>query len=145
MRKGLLSTLALLGFVAVAIPQEAQQKQNPDVARILAQLGPNANKPAGEVFKNVQILKDMPAKRLLAVMEQGYSRALGVDCSHCHVEDRWEADEKRQKLAARDMIVMMRDLNATLAKMQNLEMEGQGKVNCTTCHRGQVKPALEIK
>src|SRR5258705_13116266 len=42
------------------------------------------NKPAEEVFKNIQMLKGMPAARLLRVMEMGYARSLGVNCTHCH-------------------------------------------------------------
>jgi hypothetical protein len=36
------------------------------------------NEPAEKVFKNIQLLKGVPAGRLLRVMELGYSRSLGV-------------------------------------------------------------------
>lgn len=90
-------------------------------------------------------MKDIPAKRLLAIMEVGYSRSLGVTCEHCHMEGAWHADDKRPKLAAREMSTMVKEINDRLAKLQNLEVQGQGKVNCTTCHRGSVKPALDMK
>src|SRR6185436_11212954 len=124
---------------------EEQQKRNPNVLRILEAIKGREDKPAGEVFKNIQLLKDMSAKRLLSVMEIGYARSLGVSCDHCHVDDDFASDDKRPKLAARDMIRMMKDINDRLAKMENLEVQGQGHINCTTCHRGQVKPALEMK
>ena len=53
--------------------------------------------PASEVFKNILMLKQMPAGRLLKVMELGYSRSLGVNCTHCHVPDQWDKDDKPTK------------------------------------------------
>src|SRR5262245_11025189 len=43
------------------------------------------NEPAEKVFKNIQWLKSTPAGRFLRIMNGGYSRALGVACTHCHV------------------------------------------------------------
>ena len=67
-----------------------------------------------------------------------------MSCDHCHVEDRWEADEKRPKLAAREMIVFMQGINDKLGQMENIDTS-DATVNCTTCHRGYVKPALQMK
>ena len=119
-------------------------KDNPKVTELLASIKGKENLPSGEVFKNVKLLKDVPAARLLRIMDMGYSRALGVDCDHCHVEDRWEADEKRPKLAAREMMNMTGQINDMLVKMQNID-NTEPAVNCTTCHRGYVKPALQMK
>jgi hypothetical protein len=57
------------------------------------------NKPAAEVFKNVQIpmLKAIPADRFLRVMELGYTRSLGVNCIYCNVAEEWEKEEKTTK------------------------------------------------
>jgi hypothetical protein len=96
------------------------------------------------VFKNVKLLKDVTAARFLRIMDAGYSRALGVDCEHCHVEQRWEADEKRPKLAAREMIGMTRQINDLLGTMEHID-NTEPAVNCTTCHRGYVKPALQMR
>jgi hypothetical protein len=102
------------------------------------------NKPAGEVFKNVLMLKQMPAARLLKVMELGYSRSLGVNCTHCHIEDQWEKDDKPTKPIAREMMTMVGAINNDyLAKIKNLKSE-KPIVNCTTCHRGQTKPELNL-
>lgn len=144
MRKVLIAA-AIAAIALPAATQNPQQKRNPNVLRILEQIKGSEDKPAGEVFKNIQIHKEVPAKRLLAMMEIAYAKSLGVNCDHCHVEDRWDADDKRQKLAARDMTRMMREINERLEKMQNLEVQGQGHINCTTCHRGSVRPALDIK
>ena len=102
------------------------------------------NKPAEEVFKSIQMLKGMPAGRLLRVMELGYARSLGVNCTHCHVADAWEKEEKPAKQIARDMYAMMTAINnEQLKKIKNLKGPNP-IVNCTTCHRGQTKPALNL-
>ena len=133
----------LLLLFAISANSE-EPKENAHVTELLKQLGPNAKKPAGEVFRNVQLMKDMPADRFLRIMDIGYRQSLGVSCDYCHVEDRWEADEKRPKRAAREMIQMTSMINAHLAKLTEIDTM-DASVNCTTCHRGYVKPALQMR
>ncbi|HJZ78806.1 MAG TPA: c-type cytochrome [Pyrinomonadaceae bacterium] len=119
-----------------------------DQAQALADLNKRIagqeSKPAAEVFKNIQILKGMPAGRLLKVMEIGYARSLGVTCEHCHVAGDWEKDDKPTKQIAREMVGMANTINSELLKnIKNLKGPNS-IVNCTTCHRGQVKPALNL-
>jgi len=137
MRK--VALLAALLFATAATPDD-----NPHVQDLLKQIAGKENRPAGEVFKNVQMLKDVPAARFLRIMETGYSKSLGVGCEHCHVEDRWEADEKRPKRASREMMKLVRQINDSLGEMQEIDTS-DATVNCTTCHRGYVKPALQMK
>jgi hypothetical protein len=139
-RLSLLALMLLFSFAAIS----DEPKENPLVTDLLATIKGKENRPAGEVFRNVKLLKDVPAGRFLHIMDTGYSRALGVGCDHCHVEDRWEADEKRPKNAAREMIVMLGQINDLLGKMQNID-NTEPAVNCTTCHRGYVKPALQMR
>lgn len=102
------------------------------------------NKPAGEVFKNIQMMKAVPAGRLLRVMELGYARSLGVNCTHCHVAGEWEKEGKPTKQIARDMSAMVAVINNDqLKKIKNLKGP-DSVINCTTCHRGQTKPALNL-
>jgi hypothetical protein len=101
------------------------------------------DKPAGEVFKNIQMLKAMPAARLLRVMELGYAKSLGVNCTHCHVPGQWEKEDKPTKQIARDMMAMAANINEQLKKIKNLK-SAEPMINCTTCHRGQTKPALNL-
>ena len=109
--------------------------------QIAAAIAGRENEPAEQVFKNIQSMKGVPAGRLLAVMNRGYSRALGVSCLHCHVEGEFSSDDKRPKLAARDMMAMNRMINERLRSLQNLEGKPEETfVNCTTCHRGQTDP-----
>jgi hypothetical protein len=143
MRRAALAAAVLFLFATSASPED-QPRENPFVTEMLKALGPNAKKPAGEVFRNVQLLKDVPADRFLRIMDTGYRQSLGVSCDYCHVEDRWEADEKRPKRAAREMIVMTRTINDHLHELTEINTE-EATVNCTTCHRGYVKPALQMR
>ena len=126
----------------------AQDSKPLDQQRVLQelamQIAGKESKPAEEVFKNIQLLKGVPAGRLLRVMEIGYSKSLGVNCTHCHVVNQWEKDDKPAKQITRDMAAMVRTINTDLLKkVKNLNSETP-TVNCTTCHRGQVKPALNL-
>jgi hypothetical protein len=99
------------------------------------------NEPAEKVFKNIQWLKNVPASTFLNIMDIGYRRALGVTCTHCHVETDFASDDKRPKRAAREMAVMHRSINDQLRKMQNLTTDSDKRsINCTFCHRGMINP-----
>ncbi len=127
----------------------ASQAEQPfDQAAALAELRKSiAGKeqaPAETVFKNIQLLKGMPAGRVLRIMEMGYARSLGVNCTHCHIPGAWEKDDKPTKQIARDMMAMVGAINNQhLKQIKNLKSETP-VVNCTTCHRGQTKPALNL-
>jgi hypothetical protein len=118
--------------------------QNQKLAELVKRIAGQEDKPAAEVFKNIQLLKAMPAGRLLKVMEFGYSKSLGVNCAHCHVVDQWEKDDKPTKQITREMIKMAGAINNDYLKnIKNLKSETP-IINCTTCHRGQIKPALNL-
>ena len=126
------------------IQEERPFNQSLKLAELTKQIAGQENRPAEEVFKNIQLLKGMPAARLLKVMELGYSRSLGVTCTHCHVVDQWEKDEKPAKQIARDMIQMTKTINTThLKNIKNLRSPNP-VVNCTTCHRGKIIPELNL-
>ncbi|MDQ6830032.1 MAG: c-type cytochrome [Gemmatimonadota bacterium] len=114
------------------------------VSEVLAQIKGREQVPAESVFKNVKMMKALPASRLLAVMNLGYGKSLGVSCDHCHVTGKWESEEKPQKQIAREMAAMVANINGQLLpKIANLKGE-RPTVNCTTCHRGALTPALNI-
>ena len=130
---------------AQTTPKELSNQEINDafVEQISKQIAGHEQEPSGQVFKNIQVdfLKKAPAGRLLLIMNQGYSRALGVNCKHCHVEDDFSKDDKRPKRCARDMALMHFSINQQLVKMQNLEPNPNGHfINCSTCHRGQIDP-----
>ena len=90
-------------------------------------------KPAEEVYKNIQIMKGVPAPRLRAAMTN-LTKWLGVECAHCHVMGQFESDDKPAKKTARSMFMMVRQIN-----QQNSFPQGNS-VTCWTCHRGSAKP-----
>lgn len=151
-----LAAMAVAGFIqsndsqqtveAQAAPTPVPFDQATAIAKLREQIKGKENDPADKVFKNLQtpMLKSSPAARVLAVMEFGYARSLGVNCTHCHAADKWELDEKPQKQIARDMSAMVARLNGELLKgIKNLKSTSP-TVNCTTCHRGEIKPALNL-
>lgn len=100
---------------------------------LLAQMpAPSASKKSSEVFKNVQVLKDVPSDQLIPSMKF-ISSALGVRCEYCHVENAFDKDDKKPKQTARKMMLMMFAIN------QN-NFDGHQEVTCYSCHRGSPKP-----
>lgn len=129
-----------------ATPTPAAFDQAAAIAKLKEQIKGREQEPASKVFKNVSttMLKDMPAARLLGVMEFGYARSLGVNCTHCHVADKWELEEKPQKQIAREMVAMVTQINGEMLKGTKNLKSATPTVNCTTCHRGQVIPATNM-
>ena len=114
------------------------------IAQLKEQIKGHENDPAPTVFKNIKAMTSVPAGRLLSIMEFGFARSLGVDCTHCHIPGKWESEEKPEKQIARDMSDMTTKINKDLLKnIKNLKSPNP-IVNCTTCHRGQVKPATNL-
>ncbi len=95
---------------------------------------PEKPKLAGDAFKNVQVLNDLPEGQFWATMSF-FTDSLGVNCERCHVTP-FEADKKPEKVKARQMIRMVRDLNARY-------FGGTQKVTCNSCHRGTTVPSAE--
>jgi photosynthetic reaction center cytochrome c subunit len=89
-------------------------------------------KTAEQQFKNVQVLKSIPADQLIPSM-QFITASLGVECEFCHVEKAMDKDDKKEKLAARKMIAMELALNQS-------HFNGELEVTCYTCHRGAAHP-----
>src|ERR1700721_130533 len=90
--------------------------------------GPETQKTAGEAFKNIQVLKDIPAGELMPSMRY-VSAALGVGCDYCHEADHFDNDDKPTKQRARNMMKMMFAINQD-------DFNGRREVTCYTCHRG---------
>jgi tetratricopeptide (TPR) repeat protein len=97
--------------------------------------------------ENLQVLpEDFPPERLSAVM-RGFTRALGVRCSYCHVGEEGQplttydfaSDSNPKKEIARTMYRMLGVINDTLGTIQP---SGPKPVNmwCHTCHRGRPRP-----
>jgi outer membrane lipoprotein-sorting protein len=87
-------------------------------------------------FKNIQVLKDLPADQIIPTM-QFVATSLGVECGACHVQvdGKWadEKDDKQMKRTAREMMKMQMEINKT-------NFNGNRNVTCFTCHRGAEQP-----
>ena len=90
-----------------------------------------------EVFKNVQVLKGIPADEFMSTMGI-FSAALGMSCENCHVanDSKWEnyaGDNTPTKITARRMVSMMQGINKSF-------FNGRQVVTCYSCHRGGERP-----
>ena len=65
---------------------------------------------------------------------QAWSKALGVECVHCHVPDNWTDASKPTFAFAQRMSGMLAALNAG-------PLREVGEISCWTCHRGRSIPA----
>ncbi len=95
-------------------------------------------KTAEQQYKNIQVLKGMPAAQLNATMDV-MAGALGVECNHCHVTGgpnrppAMDKDDKEAKRTARKMVTMMQRINHEF-------FGGEQAVTCATCHNGRAEP-----
>ena len=97
--------------------------------------------------KNLQVLpKEWSGMQLGSVMK-GFTGALGVRCTYCHVGEEGKpfttldfvSDANPNKDRTREMYRMLGDINNHLNKIQP---SGDKRVNmwCNTCHRGRPRP-----
>src|SRR5687767_14748382 len=105
---------------------------------------PPAGAKSGTYFKNIRILKNLPANQLMPTMQK-ISQSLGVRCDFCHDVTRapgkpptgFEKDTKKYKGVARQMLVMVQDINKRFKVVEN-------KVTCYTCHKGKAEPVNHV-
>jgi len=101
---------------------------------------PPAGRMAEQVFKNVQVLKGIPADEFLDTMGM-FASALLFDCVSCHAKEII-SDPAAFSIAtpriqrARQMVVMMNGINTQY-------FGGQPRVTCFTCHGGGNRPKTE--
>ena len=109
------------------------------LAEVRKSIAGQEDKPAADVFKNLQVFKELKAGQIPGIMES-WSRSLGTSCRHCHVVDQWAKDDKPEKQIARDMSHMVGEINTNLlANIKNLDSKNP-RIMCWTCHEGRVKP-----
>jgi hypothetical protein len=79
-------------------------------------------------------LKVLTAQNVEITM-QNITFALGVRCIDCHDVSDLSLDTKPQKVKARMMLEMVRDINAKFG-------DGNTHVTCWTCHRASTEPQI---
>jgi len=89
---------------------------------------------AGQKFKSIKVLNDMPADQMGKVMNM-MSASLGVDCKFCHASNDgdYEKEGFEHKDMARTMLKMTFELNKNF-------FNGRPEINCNSCHRGISHP-----
>ena len=105
------------------------------IAASAQQPPPMPGKTAEQVYKNIQVLRGLPADLVFPEMRL-FAGALGGNCEFCHVAGDTSKDDKITKRTARQMIVMVMTLNKT-------SFGGKTEVTCYTCHRGSSQPVTE--
>src|SRR5260221_9026671 len=125
-RRPVFISVSLAALLAAAL-LTARAKNPPQAQRVQG-----APKPASQQFKNIQVLKDVPADQLIPGM-QFITASLGVECEYCHVEHAMDKDDKKTKVTARKMMEMMITINAE-------NFDSHRVVTCYTCHQGAAKP-----
>ena len=93
--------------------------------------------------------KSTPVMQVVGAM-RNIAGALGVRCQFCHVGEEgmplerfdFAKDEKRTKLVARQMMLMVQEINRRLDTLpEHGHHEGPMlQVTCATCHRGVSRP-----
>ncbi|MCX6622948.1 MAG: c-type cytochrome [Acidobacteria bacterium] len=100
-----------------------------------AEAGDALRKPeqtAAGHYKNVLVLKEVPASRFIDLMHY-FSMAVGGNCESCHVKGDFASDDKKEKATARLMIAMTTGINQQ-------HFGGKPEVRCFTCHHGSQRP-----
>ena len=118
--------------------------------------GQGEKKGAPAPLENIQVLpKTMDRAQVVMVM-QNINKALGVQCTYCHVERAGAApgangqvpidppkDDKETKKKARVMMKMVGQINMTLAAEMGKPADQIARVQCATCHRGNAIPKVD--
>lgn len=96
---------------------------------------------------NVKVIaKSTPVVQLIGTM-RNFTFDLGVRCQFCHVGEEgrpltqfdFVSDEKRTKLVARQMMLMVQEINRRVDSLPGHQADDP-QVTCATCHRGVSKP-----
>ena len=146
---GFLLCTSMAGRPDVRASQDAatsqEQKPAQQGASEQEKLAPQDDtRPAEQVYKNIQVMKGVPADRLVWAMKY-FTRALGVRCEHCHVTapgsqipgfGAWSKDDLEAKQTARKMILMVGSIDKEF-------FPGKTGPTCWTCHRGSTKPEYD--
>lgn len=86
--------------------------------------------------KNLQVLPKTLTKDQIKAVMKAQTKALGVECDHCHDVPDMASDKNEHKKIARDMMRLTDELNSKWFSGK----VGKATITCNTCHRGKEKP-----
>jgi photosynthetic reaction center cytochrome c subunit len=129
----LVASCVFAGAVLIVSAQTPAKPQPTDATKPAPVINAAAApKLAEEQFKNIQVLKGIPADQVIPAM-QFIANSLHVECEYCHVERAFEKDDKEEKKTAREMMQMVQGINKNY-------FDGHREVTCATCHNGKPNP-----
>ena len=131
-KKQFFRSIPPVAVLSVAVLVVGLGTAKPQSSGAQASAGSTGPKKAEEQFKNIQVLKGIPADQVFPTM-QFITASLGVECDFCHVQNAFEKDDKKSKQTARKMMEMMFAINKD-------NFEGHREVTCYSCHRGNTNP-----
>ena len=109
------------------------------LSRVTAQEAAAETAGKSKQFKNIKVLKNLPANKLIPTMHE-WNSSLGVRCDFCHIvganHTGFDKDDKPMKNVARSMVSMLTDMN----KHQK-PLRGEG--TCNMCHHGHPEPEMK--
>lgn len=125
--------IALLSLVLIAAP-----------ASIAAQA--SGHFPPDSLVNTRVIPHATPIPQVLGMMRT-FAGGLGVRCTYCHVGEEGKSlsavdfpnDQKRTKLVARQMMLMVAEINRRVDTLPGRTSDGL-TVTCATCHHGNSRP-----
>jgi len=128
------TTVGVVACAAVALAADRPSWSWPEQPKDLQVLGPEVK---GAELRTVMI---------------GFTRALGVRCSYCHVGEEgkplstydFPSNDNPNKARAREMVRMMADIRSHLAKIDPSEPR-RVEVGCVTCHHGRPRPTTLVE
>jgi hypothetical protein len=154
-----LGSLSLMTFATAALLSIAGLAQEPATGQRAGGAGRGQAAPP----QNLQVLpKDTPQPQVLQTMQQ-FAAALGVQCGYCHVQAaapaggrgdggggrggrgaapafEFPSDDKPQKKVAREMMLMVREINPKVVAAAGKPETASARVGCVTCHHGVAIP-----
>ena len=113
------------------------------VDEVLADIKGKENMRADSVFTNIKLFKNVSAERMVRLMDEGWSKALGVGCNHCHNVNKWSDEAKGDKQLSRDMAAMTNKINKEMLQTMK-SLDEKSSINCTSCHMGRKHPAKRL-
>ena len=115
---------------------------------VVAQAQAPGHWPPDSLINTKVFPRSTPVIQVVGAM-RNITGALGVRCQFCHVGEEgmplerfdFAKDEKRTKLVARQMMLMVQEINRRLDTLPEHDHTGPSlEVTCATCHRGVSRP-----
>ena len=125
------------GMVEIYNPRFLAKTREANVVPASLPRLPDVGPKAGQIYKNVQVLKNESVgnfTRLMASITNWVSPVQG--CAYCHDVNDMASDKLYTKVVSRRMIQMVQHVNSQWG--EHVQPTG---VTCYTCHRGQPVPA----